>query len=805
MKKITVLFLFFYVLGVSGAVWFGETGGERRQLKPLEAGDVTLKVDAPGGALLYQEKQRTKLRMTREEWNKSRLVFEVRFDSDKVRELRGCVFVKDKDGWWFQDPTEFKLVPGEWQRIELDVTPENSPLMPVGHQGAWSGYFAVSRLASGLSIYDAGGAYTLQCRPPKLEGERTEPPLDIRHWVLPEETPHNDVMQSTFQLSRAFFNPFDPDEIAVDYEVRPPDGKIRRYPAFYTIDYLRRRHFTTEINTPARRPYWVFRFTPEAPGKYEFRVIARDYSGAEAVTPWRTVEAKPSTGRGFVRVAPDNHRFSFEDGGLFYPVGINIHTNVDLRSEIDFEFGHLPDQGTYDYDAYFEQMSRNGINAVEIWMAAWSFAIEWNSARRNYHGLGRYNLCNAWRLDHVLKNARDKGIYVHLTLDNHTKLTPLEWGDNPFNAGNEFKDANGAFLTDTNDFFSDENARKLNRRRNRYIAARWGAEPAVFGVELWSEVDLVPNFQQLYDNESMMKWHTETATDFRAADSGRHLLTTHYCGDYNRLLRWYKLLILPVFDYVVGDAYRNVRTIQFVDLIQAHAWAVKYFERPVVITEYGGGSSGPGQAGYRLGDIHSANWLGLFLNLSGTPFTWWHDFVHLNNLYPHYRGFTDFARTIDRTRTYDYGPLPVGRREDWLNRPRTFHERALRNLLLSKTSPPSYLDYEYNCTGLPVGRNYFIQGLSMSSDDFMAGWIFCRDYLQEYPSPEKWLVPFSDYVVQLDERLKPGYYRVTFCDSITNQVIDRRDIHIEKTGQEVLVPVPPFRIDLVFKVEAQKL
>jgi len=106
---------------------------------------------------------------------------------------------------------------------------------------------------------------------------------------------------------------------------------------------------------------------------------------------------------------------------------------------------------------------------------------------------------------------------------------------------------------------------------------------------------------------------------------------------------------------------------------------------------------------------------------------------------------------------------------------------------------------------LPVGRNYFIQGLSMSSDDFMAGWIFCRDYLQEYPSPEKWLVPLSDYMVQLDERLKPGYYRVTFCDSITNQVIDRRDIHIEKAGQEVLVPVPPFRIDLVFKVEAQKL
>ncbi len=789
----------FLASGMAADTWFVESGGgDRRALPPGEDGKVEVAVSS-GSALIYHEKERTAPRMTHEEWEKTTLVFEVRFDSTAVRELRGSIFVKDKDGWWFQDPNEFKLTPGEWQTLKLDITPETSPLMPQGHQGAWNTFFAVSRLTAGLSIYHSAGEYTLQCRAMRLEGKRADAPLNILEWQLPETAPVNNILQSTFQLSREYFNPFDSDEIMADYEVRYPDGTTRQFPAFYTMEYARQRHFTTEINTPDGRAYWAFRFTPEKPGIYEFRLLVKDHTGKTASTPWRKITAQVAPGKGFVRVAPNNHNLMFANGELFFPVGINIHTNVDLRSEIDFEFGHLPDQGTYDYDAYFEQMATNGINAVEIWMAAWSFAIEWNSARQNYHGLGRYNLCNASRLDHVLNTARARNIYVHLTLDNHTKLTNLEWGDNPFNTANPFKDANGSFLANTNDFFTNETARKLNRQRNRYIAARWGADPAIFGIEFWSEVDLVPNFQQLYDSQDLMKWHTEAVSEFRAMDQG-HLLTTHYCGDYGRLLRWYQLLTLPVFDYIVGDAYRNPRRVHFIDLITAHAAAVKYFERPVIITEQGGASSGPGQAGFRLADIHSAPWLGLFLNLSAVPFTWWHDFVHIRNGYPHYKGFTDFIRNIDLKKQYEYMPLSVGQRHDWVGAPATFQERMFRNRIMVRGSDYCNMDFAYTYTGWPVGRNYIIQGMSMNNDNFMAGWIFNRPHMNSYPPPGQWLPYFHDYLIQLAPGLKPGRYLVTFCDTVTNQVLDRREAVISKPGEVVLVPVPSFQIDVAFKV-----
>ncbi len=786
-------------------IWVTEINDGGRacpSVKPDE--ELLLTVPRPGKSLIYQEKNRTTLRMTRDEWNRTTLVFEVKVSDTKAKEVRGTIFVKDKDGWWFQSPNEFRIKPGEWQRLELDISPEKSPLAPLGHQGAWSGYFAVSRIAAGLSLYGADDVYTIACRPPQYTGERQAAPLKILDWQLPDAALVNDVMQSTFLLSEEFFNPFDPDDIAVDFEVRKPDGTIQSYPAFYTVDYQRTRHFTTEFNKPDGRPYWAFRYTPEQSGEYSFRVLARAADGRQAATPWRSNKAEPTLNKGFIRVAPNQHNLRFANGELYYPIGINIHTNVDLRSEIDFEFGHLPDQGTYDYDEYFTEMSKNGINAVEIWMAAWNFAIEWNSSRRNYHGLGRYNLCNASRLDHVLSNARSKNMYIHLALDNHTKNTSLEWGDNPFNSQNEFGAANGAFLENSESMFSDEKARIMNRKRNRYIAARWGSEPAIWGIEFWSEIDLVPKFREMYENETMLKWHSEAAADFRAMDQGRHLLTTHYCGDYLRLLNYYKLMILPELDYVVGDAYRGPQRIHFIDLIRSHAGAVGYFERPVIITEYGGPSSGKGNASYRLGDIHCANWLALLLGMPATPFTWWHDFVHIKNYYPHYKGFVDFIKRIDLTLEYEYQALSVGKREDWIYQPLSAPSRTGYNRFLNGAAKPAHLDFGYNYTGYPVGRNYVIQGMSMSRSNFVAGWIFCSRHMNSYPEDNTPLEFFQDYVFELDRRLTPGRYLITFCDTVTNRVIDRQEIQHNDPEELLLISVPAFKTDIAFKVELMR-
>lgn len=808
MKYIPALLLSLLLpLLCSADSWFTEFAGSAPEKINTDAhNEITVTLPESGTALLYSSKNRTDIRFNREEFAKTKLIFEYRLESESEKPLRGCLFVKDKDGWWFQDSREFLLKPSDdWQLLELNVTAAETTLIPVGHQAAWNSYFAASRKCAGFSFFEISGKYKLHCRPVRADGERKVPPLATLNWKLPAKTQCNTMMQSTFELSREYCNPFDPDEIMVDYEVYHPDGRVERFPAFFTVDYMRERHFTKEINIPMGRPYWAFRFTPEKPGAYRFRIVMQDFSKNKpetVFTPWRQLIAAESEYQGFVRRDPEDTRWlQFESGEHFFPVGINIHSNVDLRSEFDFKFGHLPDQGTYDYDAYFEAMSKAGINTVEIWMAAWNFAIEWNSNRANYHGLGRYNLCNAARLDHVLSNARKKNIYVSLTLDNHTKNTTLEWFDNPFNIANSFKVANGAFLENSEEMFSDQRARKINRQRNRYIAARWGAETAIMGVELWSEIDLVPKFIEMYDNGTMLDWHREAAREYRAMNQGKHLLTTHYCGDYQRLLRWHRLMEIDELDYVVGDAYRDARRIHFVDLMISHAAETAYFDRPVIITEYGGRSSGDDQHTYRLADLHCAAWLALFLRQTAVPFTWWHDFVHINNYYPHYRGFVDFIDGMDLRADYEYRPLQVGLRSDWIDKPFSTAGRSVRNLLLNGASNRAHLNVGYNSTGFPIGLNYVVQGLSMSRKNFWAGWIFCREFMNAYPEDQRPLDFFQNYVVQLDPEIEKGQYILTFYDTITNRTISQSGVNVETKGQFMLLPVPPFKIDIAFKME----
>src|SRR5262249_28232131 len=139
---------------------------------------------------------------------------------------------------------------------------------------------------------------------------------------------------------------------------------------------------------------------------------------------------------------------------------------------------------------FFPKMHNNGENMAEVWMASWWVGIEWTTKWRNYYGAGRYSLQNAWKLDRLLDMARENGLNIHLVLDNHGKFSEWfdwEWYLNPYNS---FCDAGGPVGTAA-EFFTDERARQMHKNKLRYIAARWGADPAVMGWELVSEFDLV--------------------------------------------------------------------------------------------------------------------------------------------------------------------------------------------------------------------------------------------------------------------------------------------------------------------------
>lgn len=759
-------FAFTLILSAADGIWRADGA------KLLKPGEPKMEVGFPGGAQLYREPDRLTFRPQRAAFDAQSLEMEIKVEADTPEPVKGVVFFKNKDGLWFQSIEEFSFTPGEWKKIGVRLDRSGRNWRGVGHGAVFDAEAATQIFSAGISVYGSETrTFTLECRNLRFAGEREKQPLSIRDWKLPPLGEVNRRVDSRFRLDREFFNPYDPDEVTVDFELKTPDGNVKRYPGFYSRDYTRTRHFTREIIHPEGSGFWEIRFTPLVPGDYQLRLVVNDrMAKEETVSEWRSFSAAASNLPGAVRVsAKNNGFFELTSGEFFFPIGLNIHTNTDRRSEIGFNFGHLPDRGTYDYDDYLTACGKAGINAVEVWMAGWTMALEHDAGRSGYYGVGRYNTDAAWRLDHVIDTARENGIFINLIIDNHGRLSDSsdpEWRENPINARAEYAAANGGFLSDPAEFFRSEAAMKNNSKRARYIAARWGGTPNIMAVELWSEVDLTSQMRERYADGSALKWHQAAAEELRGYSQIGWPVSTHICSEFHNLLGLIKLFQQPAITHIAGDAYRNP-DLHFADHLRDYGNHMKNHGKPQLITEFGGNPNGsaPEQI---LGDIHSGLWGSLFSRLSGTPFLWWHDFVHLNDHYDHYRAFADYLKGIDlRSEKLDYLLSPA----------------------VTVPAPPK-------------GQTY--QALALAAPDAFYGWLYNRAATQRYPADPAAFPEVKEVSIRLESALPaPGEYRLRWFSTLPCREVASGTVKVE-AGKPVVLTAPPFRIDLAFKLEREK-
>lgn len=794
--------LFFSLTGALLAVpagfpgeWKAEHNGAALQ-KKTDGSVLKVSAEFPGGVLVYKEQPRYLFKPDRRAFEARELAIEVKAENI-TSPLKAWIFIKDKDGAWFQSAKEFSLRPDEWTRLSVRLDVPGKDLLPMGHNAAWSGYYASKIFSAGLSIYsDDMQKADFTVRNPAFEGKREAHDLAVVNWELPQRASAYDLVRSRFDLTKEYFNPFDPDEVAVDFEVLAPSakGKVKSFPAFYTQDCLRSVHFTKENVGLQGQPHWEFRFVPKEKGKHKIRLKITDAAIDPVVTytlytDWREIDVDPSDAPGFIRVSKKNpHYFEYENGRFFYPVGINIHSNTDQRSENSFGFGHLPDRGNVDYEEYIRSCTKAGINMMEVWMAAWTYAIEWSSSRSGFYGVGNYNLVNAWKLDYLLDYAKKYNMMINLVLDNHGKIADVcdpEWYDSPYNANGIFSVANSAFLQNADEFWCDPKAISFARKRNRYIAARWGAYTNIFAMELWSEVDLVSNSYKRRDDKSMIKWHQMTANDIKQQTQGEYLVATHVCGDIGNVMGWRALTIDPgELDHICGDAYRSAQ-IPIVNQMQKHQAQIQNIPKPALITEYGG-TAGASGASFLTGDIHGGIWAAPFTRHAGTPLLWWHDFIHIRNQYIHYSGFSKFMEGIDlRKGPILYGIISVDCAPPELPPQPVLKKTQALFKSLKQTVP------------LPEKG---LAGLFLTQDKtFACGWVYNVEQMYRYLDDQT-DVPVSRRVkARLKTPLEPGDYLVQFYDTLTNHLVTSRMLSHQKTDVLIL-DCPDIRLDAAFKL-----
>ncbi|MBI2192204.1 MAG: DUF5060 domain-containing protein [Planctomycetes bacterium] len=614
------------------------------------------------------------------------LVLDVKLPADAPHDMRVLVFLKDGDYWYYQRLLDPFLVPGDVTRLLVDLTartgawtPPPAPPAPAAappwhHSRPWTDTARARIRQIGIRIFGhqpyAGTLYVDHLQLWQTGRARPQgPPQIARLEASDANVGLFEKFELTFSLDRDFRNPFDPDVINVSVRFITPGNETRAVPAFYFQDYERseivqpcpehRKAETFEVLTPKGAPVWKARFTPTQPGVHRYSVSV---NGRQAWPPEGTAafQAVPSDRPGFIRVAADRRHFEFSNGTFFYPVGPNLRSPTDGRNAAAYAglFEQEWHRQTYLYDRYFEKMREHGLDWARVWQCSWWLGLEWTREWPGYHGLGRYNLENAWRLDHLLESARRAGVYLQIDTTNHGQVSlqiDSEWSQNPLNRNNP---VDRGPLQLPREFFSSEAARQAYADRVRYTTARWGYSPNLFGWILMTECEFTDDYwasaapkEEAGRHPGLVQWHQFAAGLFQNGDPN-HLVATHFSHPW----RGFDLFATPAVQFIESNTYwQDWKFEQLGGPLGNTPWINHYayhqmlgqHQKPVLVGEFGGDvyKNPPQQLDIEL---HIGAWSMAVVPYAGCTGYWWWPWLHYGGRYPALQAVANFMKGEDR-------------------------------------------------------------------------------------------------------------------------------------------------------------
>jgi len=429
------------------------------------------------------------------------------------------------------------------------------------------------------------------------------------------------MVEAIVPFRATFDNPFDPADVSLDLEVRPPGNEAYTVPAYFSVPV--RRDVATGKDAVSGPGTWKVRWTPMVAGLYRLRLLGKDRAGAVRTDAW-TAEVQPSDEPGFVRVSPRDRRFfEYANGTAFYPIGANLCW--------------AGERGLLDYQAWIPAFAASGVNFSRLWLSpAWTtFGLEKTGKPQDGGGLGFYDPVASDRLDAVLALAQANKMQMMLCIESYNILRDRDasnyWEQTPHNR------ANGGPLDSWSDFWTDPKMLRFVANKQRYLVARYGAFPNVFAWELWNEADLTRDF----DKDVALRWHQEVAGKLRQMDPYRHLITTSFSSPIGIK----EIDTLDELDFVQSHYYGNGDPAKMVADQQTRkaSWG-----RPHFFGEVGADAAGPRPEDRTGMQFRDPAWISLVTGASGTAMPWWWDsYIAPKNLESVWHPISKFVAGID--------------------------------------------------------------------------------------------------------------------------------------------------------------
>jgi hypothetical protein len=293
----------------------------------------------------------------------------------------------------------------------------------------------------------------------------------------------------------------------------------------------------------------------------------------------------------------------------------------------------------------------------------------------------------------------------------------------------------------------------------RYMIARWSFSTRIFAWELWSELDLTGSEREgprNFKRPEVVDWHRDMARAIREMDPFDHMISTHVAGDFGRQNP--DIISLPEMSLCPVDAYHSSPDpLNIILLLKNTVDFNNPYNKPVLITEFGGTSSAQGLI-YLDNSLHAALWASACMPIGGTPLFWWWGLIEEEKMYPKYAALSKFLKDEDRR-----DPTMI------LNTPQI----------------------------VVAGRtNVLFSSVTLNNKTNALGWIFFTGHSWQEALPLE--ATAKDLTVRLGN-MNEGVFDVSFFDTTSGDCVKETPIKCE--GGILNIQPPQFTRDIAFKVK----
>ncbi|MGE5519557.1 MAG: hypothetical protein ACM3VS_06465 [Candidatus Dadabacteria bacterium] len=295
--------------------------------------------------------------------------------------------------------------------------------------------------------------------------------------------------------------------------------------------------------------------------------------------------------------------------------------------------------------SYLQKLSANHANFARVWLCNKLFEVETK--------FGEYDEQQAKKIDQLLSWASTYNIKLKLCLDNTRQIIPDQaaWFNRP-----AYHVANGGPFNNVDEYINSEKGRKAYLNRIKFLAKRYGNHPAVFGWELWNEMNgimckglrewndyMLPQVHKLFPKNLVLQSLGSFDMESRRPDySYINQLNHNDVAQIHRYIDAHATLDVCTapMDVLATDAINELRSY--------------HIHKPMLLAEVGAvlpNHTGPSDLyppDTEGALMHDMVFAPFFAGAAGTGNSWhWDWYIDKNNLWHHYARFNEAVKSIN--------------------------------------------------------------------------------------------------------------------------------------------------------------